>query len=128
MGVARDYPIGLIIFTSLGGLFLLALGIRKRLSGSDSIPENAEPTAYGRVAVILAASVAYAFLIYLVGFYLASAAFLFGSAMALSDVDAAGGRKKLVIASCIFTAVMCISVWLVFSKLLYVPTPEGLLF
>ena len=127
-GVARDYPIGLLGAIALGALFLLFKGIRKRRSGRDPIPENAESVAYGRLAFILAASVAYVLVMDLLGFYIASVIFLFGSGIALSDVKASGGWKKLALAAGIFTAVMCVSVWIVFVEFLYVPTPEGSLF
>jgi hypothetical protein len=125
-GVGRNYPMGLIGFILLGGLFLLGLGACKRLSGRDAIPADAEPVAYRRVAVITAASVAYVLLMSLLGFYAASVIFLFGSAMALND--AGWGRQKSVLAACALTVIMCLGVWLGFAKLLRVPTPEGLLF
>ena len=125
-GLGRDYPLGIIIFIALGGLFLLAQGLRRRLSGRDAIPTDAEPVAYSRVGVITAAAVAYACLIALLGFYTASTAFLFGSAMALND--AGRGWKKSAVAACALTAIMCFAVWLGFAKLLRVPTPEGLFF
>ena len=125
-GVGHDYPMGLILFITLGGLFLLFRGIRKRLSGSDPSPEDAEPTAYGRLFFILAATVTYAGFISLVGFYIASTFILFSSAMVLNDAD--WGWKKRTLVAAIFTTVMCVSVWIVFVKFLYVPTPEGLLF
>ena len=125
-GVGHDYPLGLIIFIFLGGLYLLALGIHKRLSGRDSIPVDAEPTAYSRVAVIAAASIAYVLLISLLGFYTASMFFLFGSAMALND--AGWSWQKSAMAACALTVIMCLAVWLGFAKLLLVPTPEGWLF
>jgi len=124
--LGRDYPLGLIIFIALGGLWLLAQGIHKRWSGRDAAPVDAEPAAYNRVAVITAASVAYVFLIPLLGFYMASVIFLFGSAMALND--AGWGWKKSIMAACALTAIMCFAVWLGFTKLLYVPAPEGLFF
>jgi hypothetical protein len=125
-GIGRDYPLGLIVFIALGGLFLLAQGIRKRLSGRDTAPADAEPTAYGRVAVITAASVTYALLVPLLGFYTASMVFLFASAAVLND--AGQGWKKNVMAACALTVIMCLAVWLGFAALLRVPTPEGLLF
>ena len=143
-GLARDYPIGLLVFISLGGLYLLGKGIYKRCSGHEQAPggtplscgEGAalpcskepggeETVAYGRVAVILVLSLAYVYLMTLVGFYIASVIFLFASAMILSDVKDSGGWLKLAFATAIFTAVMCISVWIVFVKFLYVPTPVG---
>jgi hypothetical protein len=125
-GVGRDYPLGLIIFITLGGLYLLIQGIRKRLSGRDTPPADAEPAAYGRVAIITAASVAYVLLVSLLGFYVASVAFLCASAMVLDD--AGWGWKKSALAACMLTVIMCLAVWLGFTKLLYVPTPEGLFF
>ena len=128
VGMARDYPLGLLAAIALGASFLLIKGIRKRLSGHDPIPENIENVEYGRLVFILAASIAYIVVIGLVGFYIASVIFLFGSGIALSDVKDSGGWKKLALASAIFTAIMCISVWIVFVEFLYVPTPEGSLF
>ena len=125
-GVGRAYPLGLMIFISLGGLFLLAQGACKRLSGRDAIPTDAEPVASRRVAAITAASVAYVLLISLLGFYAASIFFLFGSAMALND--ASWGWRKSAMAACALTVIMCLAVWLGFTKLLFVPTPAGLLF
>ena len=125
-GVGRHYPMGLIIFILLGGLCLLAQGMRTRLSGRDSPPANAEAAAYGRVGVIAAASVAYVLLISLLGFYTASVIFLFGSAMALND--AGWGWQKSATAACALTVIMCLAVWLGFAKLLLIPTPEGWLF
>ena len=136
-GMARDYPMGLLTFITLSGIFLLAVGIYKYWSGrapiSESAPascagppsSNTEPVAYGRVAFILAVSLVYVFLMTQIGFYLASVIFLFGTGIAMSDVQASGGWKKLALASAIFTAIMCISVWIVFVKFLYVPTPVG---
>jgi hypothetical protein len=127
-GVGRNYSMGLVLFIFMGGLFLLSKGVRRRWSGNDPLPENIEEVSYPRVAFILAASVAYIFSIYLVGFYIASIIFLFGSAIALSNVKNSGGWGKLALAAAIFTAVMCISVWIMFVEILYVPTPEGSLF
>ena len=125
-GVGRDYPLGLIIFIALGGFWLLAQGILKRWSGCDALPVDAEPAAYNRVAIITVASIAYVFLIPLLGFYMASVIFLFGSAIVLND--AGWGWKKSATAACVLTVIMCFAVWLGFTKLLYVPTPAGLLF
>jgi hypothetical protein len=125
-GVGLRYPFGIIIFIALGGLFLLVQGVRKRLSGRDAPPADAEPAAYGRVAFIAVASIAYVSLITLIGFYAAGAIFLFVSAMVLDD--AGWGVKKSALAACALTAIMCLVVWLGFTKLLSVPTPQGLLF
>ena len=125
-GVGRQYPMGLVVFILLGGFVLLGQGIHKRLSGRDPVPADAEPTAYSRVALITAASVAYVLLISLLGFYMASVIFLFGSAMALND--AGWAWQKSAMAACALTVIMCLAVWLGFTKLLFVPTPEGLLF
>jgi len=135
-GLGRDYPMGLLTFIFLGGLYLLGKGIYRRLSGRDPLPDaplscgsegagEVETVSYGRVAFILVVSLVYVYLMTQVGFYIASMIFLFGTGMALSDVQASGGWKKLALASAIFTAVMCICVYIVFVKFLYVPTPVG---
>ena len=125
-GAGRDYPMGLIIFISLGGLFLLIQGICKRWSGNDPIAAKVEPTSYRRVIFITVVSVVYVLLIDLLGFYTTSAVFLVGTAMVLND--AGWSRKKNAMVACVFAVIMCFSIWFGFGKLLSVPTPEGRLF
>ncbi len=124
-GVSLMYPSLIIGFITLGGLYLLAQGLLKMRRGCDTIADD-EPVALKRVAMISVISMAYVVLIPLLGFYSASALFLFGAAMVLSDMG--GGPAKTAVAAGILTAVMCLSVWGGFALLLGVPTPEGMFF
>jgi len=125
-GIGRGYPMALMIFIFLGGFYLLARSFYKRRLASDPILVDAEAVSYKRVGIIIAASVAYVFLISLFGFYTASMVFLFCSAMLLND--AGWGWMQSAMAACVLTAIMCSAVWACFAKLLQVSTPEGLFF
>jgi hypothetical protein len=81
-----------------------------------------EPVAFRRVGIIVFASAAYRVLVPVLGFYTASALFLFGSAMVLNDT-----KVSALLSACLLTAIMCLAVWLGFSVLLGVPVPGGLL-
>ncbi len=119
----------LIGFITLGGVYLLGLGLHKRKkesAQSGGAGPDQEPVALKRVALISGLSIAYALLMGLLGFYSASILFLFGSAMLLNDMGLGMGRA--VFAACTLPLIMCLAVWLGFGMLLRVPTPEGLLF
>ena len=122
--VGRNYALLLLAFIVLMGLWLCfqGFGKRRRLAGGPGAGEE-EPVAIRRVAVIVAASAAYVALVPILGVYPASALFLCLSAVVLND----SGRSPYI-AACLLTLIMCLAVWLVFSVLLGVPTPEGALF
>jgi hypothetical protein len=124
-GVGLLYPQLIVGFISLGGLYLVGLGLWKRRSGRDKTV-NDEAVAVGRVAMIAALSLAYILIVPVFGFYAASVIFLFGSAVALNDTGSS--LRKSALSACVLTTVMCVAVWAVFSLLLHVPTPEGILF
>jgi hypothetical protein len=124
-GVGLLYPQLIVGFITLGGLYLVGLGLWKWRSGRDRA-DGDEPVAVGRVAMIAALSLAYILVIPLLGFYAASVAYLFGSAVALNDTGS--GLRKAAISACVLTAVMCLAVWAGFSLLLHVPTPKGFFF
>ncbi|MDR1776504.1 MAG: tripartite tricarboxylate transporter permease [Desulfovibrio sp.] len=121
--VGRKYALLLLAFIGLMGLYLCFQGFRlRRLQTAGKAPEE-EPVAMRRVAIIVGASAAYAAFIPILGFYPASAFFLCLSAIVLNDTT-----TSPYLAAALLTLVMCLAVWLVFSMLLGVPTPEGLLF
>ena len=123
-GVGKSYPLLILCFITLVGGYVLLHGLNQRRKSAGGAPQNdGEPVAYRRVALIAAVSVAYVVLIPILGFYAASAVFLFGSAMLLNDSQTSAFR-----AACLLTVIMCTVVWAGFAKLLNVPTPEGLLF
>lgn len=118
-GVSLIFPRGLTIFMTCGGLYLLAKGFISRVSKTDS-----EPVNLPRVVIISVGSIAYVLTITILGFYPASAFFLFIMAMILSDSRSTW--KHRVMSSTLFSVVMCTSIWFVFAKLLSVPTPTGI--
>ncbi|MEG6504591.1 tripartite tricarboxylate transporter TctB family protein [Nitratidesulfovibrio sp. 1201_IL3209] len=124
-GVSLLFPRMLVIFMALGGIYLCGLGMLKGRKGGDA-PQDDEPVAVGRVGIISAGAIAYVAIIPLLGFYLASALYLFGMSMVLGD--ASRGTRRKALASAAFTVVLCLSVWIGFAMLLGVPTPEGMLF
>jgi hypothetical protein len=128
-GVSLLFPRMLIIFMTIGGVYIFASGLlTPRIRVEDApceLPEE-EPVAVKRVATIALASILYVGIIPLLGFYPASVLFLFCMAMILSDAGVTTARKAL--ASAIFTVVLCFAVWLGFALLLGVPTPQSMFF
>lgn len=125
-GLALLFPRMLVIFMTIGGLYLVAKGVVKGRRFAHVEHKEAEPLDAKRVVTIALGSIVYVLTIPVVGFYLTTVLFLFAMSFILSD----GNKKSLkkVVASALFTAVLCISVWLGFSLLLSVPTPTGMLF
>lgn len=124
-GVSLLFPRMLVIFMTLGAVLLCVQGMLKRRKGEDA-PQDDEPVAVGRVVMISVGAIVYVLCIPLLGFYLASALYLFGMSMVLGD--ASRGTRRKALASAAFTVVLCLSVWIGFAMLLGVPTPEGMLF
>ena len=124
-GVSRMYPQMLIIFMTLGGLYILFQGLLKRRKGCDT-ESNEEPASMKRILQIAAGAIAYVLVISVLGFYVTTAVFLFGMALLLND--AGWGLRKNMQAAILLAAIMCFFVWGGFHLLLGVPTPEGILF
>ncbi len=119
-GVSEIFPEGLEIFMAAGGALLVWKGLRaQRVKAVD-----AEAIDRGRVAAVTGGSVAYALAIPVLGFYASSAAFLFILSFAFAGRGEGAGRLAR---PALFTAVMVLSVYLVFQVLLGVPTPQGYL-
>lgn len=128
-GVSLLFPRMLIIFMTIGGVFIFVSGLLTRRASADDAPcelPPEEPVAAKRVATIALASIAYVGIIPVLGFYPASVLFLFCMAMILSDSNVTTAKKAL--ASAIFTVVLCLAVWLGFALLLGVPTPQSMFF
>lgn len=123
-GVSGLFPRMLIIFMTVGGAYLVVKGL---LQGRKTAPDaDAEPVNARRVTIISIGSIGYVLVIPLLGFYPASVLFLFSLAMILGDSHRDTARKAL--ASAVFTAILCVAVWLGFALLLHVPTPQSVLF
>jgi len=122
-GVSLLFPRMLIIFMTIGGLYLVAKGLIKGRKPSAAT-EDSEPVKLKRVGIISAGSVVYVLVVPLLGFYPATILFLFGMAMVLGD--STGDTVKKALASAFFTAVLCLAVWLGFALMLNVPTPQSI--
>lgn len=118
-GVSLLFPRGLIVFLVCGGVYLLVKSFRTQASDTES-----EPTNPLRIIIVSISSILYVLFITILGFYPATAAFLFATAMILADAD--GGWRRRIMASALFSGVMCCFIWLVFARLLSVPTPAGI--
>lgn len=123
-GLALLFPRIIIIFLASGGLYLVAKGI---IHGRVMVPGDLEGESldYKRVVTISIGSIVYVLAISLVGFYSTTTLFLFAMAFVLADESSSSSKK--VLTGILFTMVLCISVYLVFSFLLNVPTPQGVL-
>ena len=121
-GISRIFPQSLEIFLSLGGVALVAMGLR-RFRTEAACPAE-EPVVVWRVALITVSSMAYVLLIPVLGFYAASLVFMvsMGWVMAGRGQGLRGPAKAVG-----FALLLCVLVYLVFTRALQVPTPEGLL-
>ena len=121
-GISLYFPRILLVFItalSLGLLGNALLKIRKEQQASED-----EPVSWPRVCLISAGSIAYVAIIPMLGFYPASAIFLFAMAWVLRDKTVS--MRKTLIAASMFTVVLCFAVWGGFGLLLNVPTPESI--
>lgn len=128
-GVSLLFPKMLIIFMTLGGVYIFASGLLTRRATVNDAPcelPAEEPVAVKRVATIALGAIVYVGIIPLLGFYPASVLFLFCMAMILSDSSVTTAKKAM--ASAIFTVVLCVAVWFGFAFLLGVPTPQSMFF
>ena len=128
-GVSLLFPRMLIIFLTLGGVYIFASGLLTRRASADAPPcevPTEEPVAVKRVVTIALGAMVYVGIIPLLGFYPASVLFLFCMAMILSDSSVTTAKKAM--ASAVFTVVLCVAVWFGFAFLLGVPTPQSMFF
>jgi hypothetical protein len=128
-GVSLLFPRMLIIFMTIGGVFIFVSGLLTPRARIDEAPcelPPEEPVVVKRVATIALASIVYVGIIPVLGFYPSSVLFLFCMAMILSDSSVTTARRAL--ASATFTVVLCLAVWLGFALLLGVPTPQSMFF
>ena len=123
-GISRIFPIALITFISLGGLYCILKGLYLRAKSKDSL--NLKTVNWRRVGKIAALSLIYGLLIPILGFFAATWLFLFfGFILLHTGVE----RPKIIMlrAFC-FAAILSSAIWVGFVWLLNVATPQGVLF
>ena len=121
-GAGRIFPIGLQVFLAVGALLLFALAWKKGFAYKD----KEFVTSLPRVVVLLALAGVYLALIDVVGFFTMSFAFMTVAATYLGDPHTALAKRLGL--GVFVGAGVCLAVWLVFTLLLLVPTPHGILF
>lgn len=124
-GISRVFPESLLALTAIGGLwFVIKGGWERRKLSWDSLSD--EHVAWGRVAYISAAGIIYAFCVSFIGFFVSTVVFMIISMFTLCDKSR--GKLHVLGVSSLFGVVFTVLVWVVFCKLLSVPTPTGVLF
>ena len=123
-GISLYFPRILLVFLTWGGVILMGLGIYKVVKKIRF--EAGEPVAIPRVIIISIGSIAYVAIIPLLGFFPASAVFLFIMAMILRDTSV--DTRKIALLAAVFATVLCLAVWIGFTVLLNVPTPPSIFF
>lgn len=124
-GISRIFPLSLITFITVGGLWFIAKALwrRRREKNSDA---PVCKTSWRRVGIIAILSVLYGLGIPTLGFFAATGTFLFAALFSLNTQTESLGRRALRALS--FAVLFSLAIWVGFVKLLNVPTPEGLLF
>ncbi len=145
-GVSRVFPEALISFIGVGGVYFVLKGLWFMRREKAAKPRPAAPSVTGdasqkdcecaepnedalnwtRVALVSGLAIVYLVLIGYLGFFVSSAAFLFAASLILGDRKHTMARRLGISLAYAFLFNLC--VWLLFVKLLLVPTPEGLLF
>lgn len=119
-GIGRMFPEALVMIIGIGGLYLVAKGLWKYKTSYEHEPFETASTK--RIAIIVAGSIVYAALTPVFGFYLVSAVFLLGMTICLQDEGIP--MRRTVLNGAILSLVLCVSIYVFFTVLLNVPTPE----
>lgn len=119
-GISRVFPGMLEAFLALGGVGLIINGLRI----SPEVRACAGMPIWRRVWLMAASSLVYTVCVSFLGFYVSSAGFLFVMSLAFGR---SWGKRQLG-AAAVFSALVCVAVYVVFRMLLLVPTPQGLFF
>ena len=125
-GISRIFPLGLISFIALGGIWCVVKGIWRRKTEQPAASSSENKTGWKRVGIIAGLSILYGIAIPVLGFFTSTGIFLFTAFYALntqiSNVKIRAGRGLT------FAILFSLAIWLSFVKLLNVPTPAGFLF
>lgn len=124
-GISRVFPESLLALIAIGGLWFVIKGFWERRKLSCDSHSN-EHVAWKRVAYISAAGIIYAFCVSFIGFFVSTVVFMIISMFTLCDKSR--GKLHVLGVSSLFGVVFTVLVWVVFCKLLSVPTPTGVLF
>ena len=124
-GKSLIFPRTLAAVIALGELWFMGKGLILRRLEKNPHPHG-DPVAWKLVTIIAVVSMGYALLILWLGFF--SATFLFVVTASLLLGDRARGLSCLLGVGVLYSLIFVALIWLVFVKLLSVPTPSGLLF
>ncbi len=123
-GIGLMFPDMLMFFITCCGIFLLGKGTRKYIRKYKAAPT--EMPSIKRIGMISAGSLMYVIIMPALGFYISSAAFLFGMTVVLRDSGVS--LQRTLLNAALVTVIICVSVWVGFTMLLNVPTPPMSLF
>ena len=100
----------------------LIIFIQRRLILFTYVEQLLETASSRRIAIIVAGSIVYAALTPILGFYLVSGIFLFSMTLCLQDEGVS--MKRTAVNGLVLSFVLCVSIYVFFTILLNVPTPE----
>lgn len=123
-GVSRVFPETLTCLLLAGGVYFVLKGLWLRRRGGT--PPQEEHVAWPRVGIICLAALIYAALIPVLGFFAATALFIFCATLILGGHGQSAPR--LACTAALFAVGFGLLIWAGFTMLLNVPTPSGLLF
>jgi len=120
------FPLCLLVFLTAGSVLLFGRGFRRMKRWGLFPDEGGERPQARKVIVMAAGALLYALAIMPLGFYPATALFLFG--MSYYQNSAAPSRLNRLGMALVVTGLLCALVWFGFTYLLSVPTPASILF
>ncbi|MDR0339308.1 MAG: tripartite tricarboxylate transporter permease, partial [Desulfovibrio sp.] len=120
-GLGLLFPKMLLIFMTGGGVCLLGKGIFKLVKAYPA--EAPESASMKRIAMISAGSVLYTLAMPYLGFYPMSVIFMFGMTVILRDSGVT--MRRTMLNALLVTAIIMVAVYVTFTWLLNVPTPES---
>ncbi len=136
-GVSRVFPELLISFIGLGGVYFVIKGIWGELQHKKGLApapqedaghggaEEDEKVSWARIGKISLLSIVLVFAVEYIGFFVSTFVFLAVAYLALGSKE---GKYSIYVRAILFALPFTAGVWLLFVKLLAVPTPAGILF
>ncbi len=137
-GVSRVFPELLISFIGAGGVYFVLKGIigelkhKKATAPAPIAQESAghaseaeEKVSWSRIGIISLLSIILVFAVEYVGFFVSTFIFLATAYVLLGNKKS---RYNIFLRAFLFALPFSIGIWILFVKLLSVPTPTGLFF